>query len=504
VNRPGGRDPARAVTEVETVIVGAGFAGIGMGMRLAREGRTSFVVLERGDDVGGTWRDNVYPGVACDIPSHLYSFSFAPKSDWSHFYAGGAEIFDYLRRCAAEIEQHVRLATEMLELRWLDDEHRWLVHTSNGDFLCRTVVMAAGRLSEPRTPEIAGLDSFTGPVFHSSRWPTALEVAGRRVGVVGTGASAVQLVPRLAASAGSVVVFQRTPPWIVPRGDREYTAAEMRAFSRDPGARERVRSRLYWKSETGFAERVLTPGFLDRLRSRAASHLASQVADPVLRARLTPDYEIGCKRVLLSDDYYPALASDAVTLEPSALASVRGSSATAEGGAVHDLDVLVFATGFETTRPPFAERVVGRDGLRLVDAWSDGMVAYNSTVVHGFPNLFVLDGPNASLGHGSAIAMIEAQIGFVLEVLATSTGVVEVTAGAQRRYVDELDERSASTVWLEGGCSSWYVDERSNRLTLLWPDFAHAFRERLAHVDPSAFETIANGNESPSALFSSV
>jgi cation diffusion facilitator CzcD-associated flavoprotein CzcO len=491
-------------TDVHTVIVGAGFAGLGMGIRLARAGRDSFVLLERGDDVGGTWRDNVYPGVGCDIPSHLYSFSFAPKSDWSHFYASGAEIQEYLRECAAEIDEHVRLQTEVLDARWLDDDERWLVRTSSGDYLAHTVVMAAGRLSEPRMPRTPGLASFSGEAFHSSRWPADLDLAGRRVGVVGTGASAVQLVPRLAEQAAHVVVFQRTAPWIVPRDDRPYSAAETRAFERDPASRERLRDRLFWRSETGFAERAGDPGAIGLLRERASGHLRAQVDDETLRALLTPHYEIGCKRVLLSDDYYPALASPHVTLEPSALASVDGARATAVSGARHGLDVLVFATGFESTRPPFAHRVRGRDGLSLAEAWSAGMAAYNSTAVHGFPNLFVIDGPNASLGHGSAIAMIEAQVGYVLDALATSARVLEVTAEAQARYVDELDAASRSTVWLEGGCSSWYVDERSGRLTLLWPDFAYRFRDRLAHFDPTAYRMLGDGNESRAALLRSV
>jgi cation diffusion facilitator CzcD-associated flavoprotein CzcO len=493
-----------APVEVRTVVVGAGFAGIGMGIRLARAGHDSFVLLERAGDVGGTWRDNVYPGVACDIPSHLYSFSFAPKGDWSHFYAAGAEIQQYLRECAAEIEPRVRLGTEVLETRWLDADDRWLVRTSRDDYLADTVVMAAGRLSEPRVPAVPGLTSFPGAVFHSSRWPDDADLAGRRVGVVGTGASAVQLVPRLAASAASVVVFQRTAPWIVPRGDRPYSPAESRAFVRDPASRERLRERLFWRSETGFAERAGDPGAIGLLRERASAHLHAQVDDATLRDRLTPRYEIGCKRVLLSDDFYPALCETHVTLEASALASVDGATATAASGAEHELDVLVFATGFETTRPPFAERVRGRGGVLLADAWREGMAAYNSTAVHGFPNLFVIDGPNASLGHGSAIAMIEAQVGYVLDALETSARVLEVTAEAQARYVDELDRASASTVWLEGGCSSWYVDERSGRLTLLWPDFAYRFRDRLAHFDPTAYRMLGDGNESRSALLRSV
>jgi len=476
-----------APEDLDTVIVGAGFAGIGAGIRLSRLGERSFVVLERAAAVGGTWRDNSYPGVACDIPSHLYSFSFAPKHDWSRFFARGSEIQDYLLDCAREIENQIRTGTDVLEMRWLADEAHWFVRTSAGDFRCRTLVIAAGRLSEPRMPEIAGLDSFPGSVFHSSRWDHDLELAGKRVGVVGTGASAVQLVPEVAAVAASVVLFQRTAPYVVPRDDAQYSDRDILNFQLDPAARESLRSDLFWQMESGFAARVGTPGYLDELRDRARAQLESQVADATLRDDLTPDYEIGCKRVLLSDDFYPALMRDTVTLEPSALAEVDGTTATGQSGTGYDLDVLVFATGFESTRPPFARRVFGRDGVSLDHAWHDGMVAYNSTTVHGFPNLFVIDGPNASLGHNSAIVMIEAQIDYLLGALHDETEVLEVSLEAQNAYVADLDARAASTVWLGGGCESWYVDERSGRLTLLWPDFAYAFRDRLAEFDRAAY-----------------
>jgi cation diffusion facilitator CzcD-associated flavoprotein CzcO len=486
------------VEHVDTVIVGAGFAGIGAGIRLSRLGETSFVVLERASAVGGTWRDNVYPGVACDIPSHLYSFSFAPKDDWSRFFAPGSEIQDYLLDCAREIDDRIRLDTDVLEMRWLAAERRWSVRTSAGDYSCRTLVIAAGRLSEPRMPEIAGLDSFPGAVFHSSRWRGDIELAGKRVGVVGTGASAVQIVPELAATAAGVVLFQRTAPYVVPRDDAEYSERDILNFRNDPAAREGLRSELFWALEAGFAARVGTPGYIDELRDRALGHLSGQVADPALRAKLTPAYEVGCKRVLLSDDFYPAVAGGAVSLEPSALARVDGPTVTGASGTGYDLDLLVFATGFESTRPPFARRVFGRDGASLDDAWRDGMVAYNSTTVHGFPNLFVIDGPNASLGHNSAIVMIEAQIDYLLGALRTGAEVLEVSVDAQNAYVAELDARAASTVWLEGGCESWYVDERSGRLTLLWPDFAYAFRDRLAEFDRGDYvPEPASGPEAP-------
>lgn len=480
----GVRDTGAGVTEVHTVVVGAGFAGIGMGLRLARRGDDSFVVLERASEVGGTWRDNDYPGVACDIPSHLYSFSFAPKHDWSRFFAPGAEIRDYLRESAREIAHHVRLDTDVVDMRWADGG--WLVSTTAGDFACVTLVVAAGRLSEARMPAIPGLDSFPGVAFHSSDWGQR-DLRGARVGVVGTGASAVQLVPHVAAEAGEVVVFQRTAPFVVPRPDFAYSSDDIRGFDADPASREALRADLYWGMEAGFAARVGAPGHLEALRATALGHLAAQVRDDGLRDLLTPRYEIGCKRVLLSDDYYPAVAGPGVSLEPSALAAIDGGRATAASGARYDLDVLVFATGFESTRPPFAARVFGRDGLRLADAWRDGMVAYASTTVHGFPNLFVIDGPNASLGHNSAVAMIEAQIGYVLAALDQPDAVLEVSLEAQLEYTADLDARAAGTVWIGGGCESWYVDAASRRLTLLWPDFAYAFRDRLAEFDRAAY-----------------
>ncbi|SKB03101.1 Predicted flavoprotein CzcO associated with the cation diffusion facilitator CzcD [Agreia bicolorata] len=496
-------------TEVDAVIVGAGFAGLGAGIRLARRGDTSFVILERAHDVGGTWRDNVYPGVACDIPSHLYSFSFLPKPDWSGFFAGGSEIHDYLRDAVRTegLERHLRLGSEVLEMRWLADDRRWRVRTGSGDYVCRTLIVAAGRLSDARMPEVPGLDTFPGPVMHSSAWDDSVELQGRRVGVVGTGASAAQLIPQLAQTASSVIVFQRSAPYVVPRPDRPYTRDEQAGFAADPVSHAAMRDDLFWGAETAFAERMRVPGFIDRLRDRALGHLEAQVADPGLRAAATPDYEIGCKRVIISNDYYPALASPSVTLEPSALRSVVGGVATSADGAEFELDVLVFATGFESTRPPFAARTFGAGGIRLADMWASGMRAHASTTVHGFPNLFVLDGPNASLGHNSAVVMIEAQIDYVLAALdhRDSNGVdaLDVSLEAQDAYTREIDAKAASTVWLTGGCESWYVDERSRRLTLLWPDFAYAFQRRLSRFDAENY-VVVEAQRHASVLQSSI
>ncbi|NAZ83370.1 FAD-dependent oxidoreductase [Kineococcus sp. R8] len=490
---PRGTGPATERV-VDVVVVGAGFAGIGTAVRLARRGRESYVVLERGADLGGTWRDNTYPGVACDIPSHLYSFSFAPKPDWSRVFAPGAEIQQYLRDCARTegVLPHLRTGAEVLDAAW--DGTAWRVRSTVGDWRARTLVIAVGRLSEPRRPDVEGLADFGGEVVHSSRWADGDRFAGRRVGVVGTGASAVQIVPALARAAAGVVVFQRSAPYVLPRQDRAYTPAERRAFTADPALGRRLRAELFERFDEGIAARQAAGPEVEQLRRRALDHLAAQVPDPVLRARLTPDYEVGCKRVLLSDDYYPALQRPGVVLEPAALQRLEAGAGVAANGARHALDALVLATGFLSTTPPFAARVRGREGLRLAQHWAEGMVSFASTVVHGFPNMFVLDGPNASLGHNSAVHMIETQIGYVLgalDHLAHEPGPLEVSRAAERAYTREVDALSARTVWLRGGCRSWYVDERSGRQTLLWPASGRSFAERNGTFDPAPFRPSA-------------
>ncbi|WP_432490986.1 flavin-containing monooxygenase [Kineococcus gypseus] len=477
------------VEEVDVAVVGAGIAGIGAAVRLARRGRESFVVLERAGDVGGTWRDNTYPGVACDVPAHLYSFSFAPDPSWTRVFAPGAEVHAYLRRVAGEVADRVRLRTEVRSARWDAAAQRWAVLTSAGPLRARVLVLAAGRLTEPRAPGVEGLDSFDGPVVHSARWREDVAWDGARVGVVGSGASAVQLVPQLARRAARLTVFARSAPWVVPRGDRPYAPAERAAFAADPAALRRLREEVFARMEGGIAARRGVPAEVEELRARALGHLAAQVPDPALRAALTPGYEVGCKRVLLSDDFYPALQRPGVRWVPSALRRLEGRTAVAADGTRAPLDALVLATGFTTTSQPYAELVTGRTGT-LARAWEDGMVSHASTVVHGFPNMFVLDGPNATLGHNSAVHVIESQIGYLLgglDHLARTGAPLEVSAEAQRRYTRRIDEAAAGTVWLRGGCSNWYVDPRSGRLTLLWPDTATAFRERNGTFDPAAF-----------------
>ncbi|WP_051172326.1 flavin-containing monooxygenase [Microbacterium indicum] len=506
---------------VDAVIVGAGFAGIAQALALRAAGVESFVVVERADRVGGTWRDNTYPGIACDVPSHLYSLATHPWAHWSRVFAPGAEIEAYLESVVASegLADHLLLGTAMTSARWDGSRWRVAVQHNYGDSRPRTpetglpgrsgadlpysraedivadhLVLAAGRLTEPRIPDVPGLGTFSGPMFHSARWDHADaphdSLAGRRIGVVGTGASAIQLVPALAALGARVTLFQRTPAWIVPRGDHPVDAADRLRFAADPAALAAHRDALYAEGEERFASRSGDPVAAGAAEAAARAHLANQVPDPALRALLTPDYAFGCKRVLLSDDFYPAIASGAVRLVPSALAEVRGSALVAADGSAHEVDAIVFATGFETTRQPYAALVEGERGS--LDAhWAGGMTAVASTLVSGFPNMYVLNGPNASLGHNSSILVSEAQADFAASLIAERSAApyafpdpIRVTDDEEAASTADVALRAAPTPWMTGGCSNWYVDDRSGRLALLWPGTVADFRARLSAARP--------------------
>ena len=497
---------SRSATRVEVAIVGAGFAGLGMAIALRRAGREDFVVLERGSSPGGTWRDNTYPGVACDVPSHLYGFATHPNPGWSGTYAKGSEIHAYLEQVATaeDLGDRLRLGTSMRSAVWDAAHDVWRITTvssrawpdasadvspSDEDVVVAdALVLACGRLTEPSIPRVPGLETFPGSVFHSARWDHSADLDGARVGVVGTGASAVQIVPALARTAAHVTLLQRTPAWIVPRGGDAYSEADRARFATTPQALEELRADLYAEGEARFASRSGDSAAAAEAEAVARAHLARQVPDAALRAALTPDYAFGCKRVLLSDDFYPAVASDAVTLVSAALAAAEGSTLVAADGTRHEVDALVLATGFASSRQPYAELVTGERGRTLAAHWSEGMTAFASTVVAGFPNLFVLNGPNASLGHSSSVLMIEEQAGYVSRVLDQRAGrVLRVDPRAERAYTDEIAAAAASTRWMTGGCRNWYVDDRSGRLTLLWPGTVDAFRTRLARADGSEF-----------------
>jgi len=477
---------------VGVVIAGSGFAGIGMAIRLRREGIEDFVVLERAGDVGGTWRDNTYPGAACDVPSHLYSFSFAPNPDWEHNFSRQREIREYLRRCTREfgIMAHLRFGVEVLEARWDEELAEWEIETNRGVIRARVFVSAMGALSEPKIPGIPGLEGFPGRVFHSARWDHGYELRGRRVAVVGTGASAVQFVPEIQPEVERLYLFQRTPPWVIPRRDRRYRDFERRLFRLVPGYQRALRGLIYWGRELYVLGFVYDRRIMKGLELLARRHLERQVKDPVLRRKLTPDYTIGCKRILLSNDYYPALCRPNAEVICSGLSRVRGSEVVASDGTARGVDAIIFATGFHVTDMPAAGFIRGRGGTTLAGSWEGGMQAYRGTTVAGFPNFFLLLGPNTGLGHNSQVFMIEVQIEHAVDCIRhlrrSGAATVEVRPEAQRAYNERVQRAFRGTVWTEGGCRSWYLDEQG-RNTTLWPGFTWRFWLRSRRMDPADY-----------------
>lgn len=473
------------------LIVGAGFSGIGAAMRLRRAGINDFVVLERATQIGGTWRDNVYPGCRCDVPSSVYSFSFGPAWDWRRTYGSGSEIHGYLRECIRRdrLEPHLSLGEGVRELRWEEEDGHWRVETDRGVRTARVVVMATGALSEPAIPRLPGLRSFSGRAFHSSRWDGGVALDGARVAVVGSGASAVQIVPAIAPRVAELQVYQRTPPWVLPRAERRLSGLERGLYARLPALARATRAGAYWGRE------LLFPAFrhppVGRVVERLAlAHLRSQVADPALRSVLRPDYRIGCKRILLSSDYYPALTRANATLVPHAVREMTADGIIAGDGVERPVDVIVFATGFHLGAALPVRRIHGRDEITLADCWSKGPLALNGTTVAGFPNLVLLLGPHTGLGHNSVLVMLEAQIGYLLELLDVldrrGLRSLEPRAAAQAAYGTWIRRRAARTVFERGGCRSWYLDGEGR--SLLWPDFSYRFARRLRRFDVAQYE----------------
>lgn len=482
-------------THVRVLVVGAGFAGLGTAIRLLEEGIRDFVVLERAGEVGGVWRDNRYPGCACDVPSHLYSLSFAPNPSWSRSYSRQPEILAHLQDLVARfgLSPWLRFHHEVEEARFDEQTGRWHVRSSGGDFTADVLVAASGALSEPALPRLEGLEEFPGKVMHSARWDESYELTGRRVAVVGTGASAIQIVPAIQPLVERLVVFQRTPPWVLARRDKPLSPLVRRLFERMPLAHAAYRAWLRGAREwMAFAFRH--PRVLRLIERLARVQLRRAVPDEELRRRLLPSYTIGCKRILLSDDYWQALRQPNVTLVDGGVRELRGATVVAENGEEHEVDTLVLATGFDVRNPPIAKRVFGRGGVSLADAWGDHPEAHVGTTVAGFPSFFLLQGPHTGLGHSSVLIMIESQIEHLLGALRfldeTGGRALEPTPAAQRVFVEGVEREMRGTVWVSGGCKSWYLDE-SGRNWTLWPGTTRSFERRVARFDPAEYTTEA-------------
>jgi cation diffusion facilitator CzcD-associated flavoprotein CzcO len=485
-------------THVGALVVGAGFAGLAAAIRLSQAGR-QVAVVEKGADVGGTWHVNTYPGCACDVPSHLYSFSFAPNPSWTRTFSPQPEIYDYLRRVADDfgVRDRTWFGTELLDAGWDEQAQHWVVRTTAGDLTADVLVLATGGLSEPVAPKIPGLERFRGTVFHSATWDHDHDLAGERVAVVGTGASAIQFAPEVSKVAAHVTVFQRTAPWILPRRDRAVTRAERALFKAVPAAQKAARAGIYSLRESWILGFAVRPAVMRAAEAQARRFVAAQVPDPELRARVTPDYRLGCKRVLLSNTWYPMLNQQHVDLVTDPIVEIDETGLVSEDAqgtrTAHEVDTVLLGTGFSVTDPPIAHRVRGRDGRTLAELWAGtGMRAYRGLTIPGFPNLFLLTGPNTGLGHTSIVYVIERQVEHVVQAVEAmrQAGVrsiaprEEVTAA----YNADLQRRLAGTVWNSGGCSSWYLDA-NGRNTTLWPTFTFSFARELAQFSLEDYET---------------
>ncbi|KQU45884.1 4-hydroxyacetophenone monooxygenase [Rhodococcus sp. Leaf278] len=470
-------------------IIGSGFAGIGAAIRLAEHHRGSVVIFERAHTLGGVWRDNTYPGAACDVQSLLYSFSFAPSADWRHTFARQSEIRAYLERVAREngLMPRLRTGCSVRSAKWDSIDHRWVLETEGGTSTADHVVLATGALADPAIPRIDGLEQFDGPVFHSSRWDHSVDLSGKRVAVVGTGASAIQFVPQIQPVVGALALFQRTAPWVMPRGDTSIPRRARTAMRVIPGLQRLRRTAIYAEREAKLAA-FRHPALMAVGEREGRAHLEHAVSDPVLRERLSPDYRMGCKRILLSDNYYPALAQPNVEVHTSGIDRVTAEGLVDSDGTTHPADVVIFGTGFDTSRLPLTDAIIGPDGASMSEMWGSSPEAYMGTSVAGFPNMYLMHGPNIGLGHTSVIMMFESQLRYISRAMKwcrdQGASTVEPTPAAQLEFARVVDSLTDGTVWTSGGCSSWYLDP-TGRNSNLWPASIFGYRRRAQSFDPA-------------------
>ncbi|MCW2784546.1 MAG: Cyclohexanone monooxygenase [Marmoricola sp.] len=478
------------MTTPRIVIIGAGFGGIGTAVELIQHGYTDVTLLERADEVGGVWRDNTYPGAACDVPSSLYSWSFAPNPEWPRRYSGQADILDYIDRTTAAhgIRDRVRTGVEVTSASYQDETSTWRIETSTGETLeADFLVSAVGQLSRPAIPVIPGAGTFAGPAFHSAQWDHSVDLTGKRVAVLGTGASAIQFVPAIQPVAGQVTVFQRSAPYVVPKTDRAYTGLHRRSFTRYPVSQAfgrgltKVITEQFTRSLAGEnpLKNVLEAVWKVELRRR--------VKDPVLRAKLVPDFAFGCKRVLFSNDWYPALAASNVDVVTDTVVEILPHGVRDAAGVVHAVDVIIYGTGFTATEFLAPMKVTGAAGLDLNEAWAAGARAFHGICLPGFPNFGIVYGPNTNLGGSSIILMLEAQSGFIRQLVAAvapTGGSIVVRPDAEERFDAEMQGRLAGGLW--AGCDNWYRDA-TGRITTNWPGTVTEYQARTATVDLDEF-----------------
>ncbi|MDX1634088.1 MAG: NAD(P)/FAD-dependent oxidoreductase [Marinobacter sp.] len=476
------------------IIIGTGFGGLGMAIQLRKAGYSDFILLEKAEGVGGTWRDNTYPGAACDVQSHLYSYSFEPKHDWSRKFGHQREIRQYMVDCVQKynLGPHIHFNQEVSEARFDAGSHRWIVHTRSGDrFEANVLITATGQLNQPAYPRIQGLDSFQGHAFHSARWDHDHDFAGKRVAVIGTGASAIQFVPEILPQVARLKLFQRSAAWVIPKPDRPFKPVEQWLFKHLPGHDRLYRNLIYWKNESRALAFTKFNFLLELFAWQAKRELRKHVKDPVKLEKLVPDYKIGCKRVLISNDWAPAMNQEHLELITTPITRVTPKGILTEDGQEHEVDTIIYGTGFKATDFLSPMTITGAHGQDLNAAWRQGAEAYKGITVNGFPNLFMLYGPNTNLAHNSIIFMLESQIRYVLSALSLlqkkgSGWAMQVRPERQSEYVESLQESLRNSVW-EAGCTSWYRNEQG-RNTVNWPGFTFTYRLATREVDPEDYE----------------
>jgi cation diffusion facilitator CzcD-associated flavoprotein CzcO len=496
------RNGGPAARHVPIAILGAGFGGLGMAIRLKQNGVHGFIVFERDTDVGGTWWANSYPGCQCDIPSHLYSYSFAPNPDWTRTYPLQEELGRYARECAERfgVLAHIRLGCEVTGAQWNEAAQQWSIDTSDGRFTAGVLIAAPGFLSEPSVPDLPGLGSFEGEVFHTARWNHDHDVSGRRVAVIGTGASAIQTVPAIQPIVAHLGVFQRTPPWVMPHRDRPITDFERRLYRRFPALQRLVRAGVYMSRELVVPGLAFEPRMMKGLQRIARRHMEKQVSDPELRAKLTPDYVLGCKRILPSNEWYPALQQPNVELVTDGIREIQPDGIVTTDGRKHEVDTIVLATGFKVTDISLAYRIRDANGVSMADHWQGSPQAYLGTSVAGYPNFFFVTGPNTGLGHNSLLFMIEAQLSYVMDALRQmrrrSATRIDVRPDAQQAYNAYIQRRLVRSVWNTGGCASWYLD-KTGRNTTIWPYFTWRYWQKTRRFDPAPYRMTNGASPAP-------
>jgi len=479
------------------VVIGAGFAGIGLGVRLRQRGIEDFVICERNPSVGGTWFEHTYPGCGCDIPTHLYSYSFARNPRWTRLFPRQEEILAYVRAIADEygLTPHIRFGCEMERCEWHEPTSRWSVRTSQGSLTCEVLVSAIGATAEPDEPDIPGLEAFAGHRFHSARWDWEHPLDDERVAVIGTGPAAAQFIPEIEPRVDRLTVFQRTPPWVIPHFDRPVPAAERLLYRLLPQAQDVQRNLFFATYEAcglGFRGRT---ELIAPIEALGRAHLRRQVRDPGLREKLTPHYRFGCKRPILSNAYYPALTRHGTEVITDGIERVDGSAIVTRDGTRHEVDTIITAIGYRYNRSLLVQRVAGAGGRTLGEVWNRSPRAYLGTTVPGFPNMFILLGPN-SIGINSVLFSVESQIAYITDALRTmdKRGVrrLELRPQALEDYVTECDGRSAGSVWTEGGCKAYYTDDNGRNFAI-YPGFASEYRRRTRRFDtaPYALESAA-------------